>query len=152
MFPEKFSQVSERTHTPIYASLLNIVLMCLCAGLAFSVYGYLVSAANTSFFTALYYFAFALAAIALPYKRPEIWEKGLAKKIFGLPEMTVLGAICAALMVWVMGLSAIGVNEQAWNVTEVWILIGFLVLVYYIWKNRKMGINFMDIYKEIPPP
>jgi APA family basic amino acid/polyamine antiporter len=152
MFPAVFGQVSERTHTPVYATLFNIVMSLIWAAIMFTSFGYLVSAANTSFWTAMYYFIYSLAAMALPYKRPEIWEKGLKKKIFGVPELTLLGAFSAAGMLWILSLSTLGISLLAWNVSTLWMLIGILIVVYYVYKNEKRGIKVMDIYKEIPPP
>ncbi|HMK82709.1 MAG TPA: amino acid permease, partial [Candidatus Bathyarchaeia archaeon] len=152
MFPEKLAQVSDRTHTPVYATLFNIVICCIWSVLAMSVYGFLVAGANTSFMLSFCYFIWCLAAIALPYKRPELWEKGFKKKILGFPEMTFLGAIAAGGMMWILALSTLGISETGWNVTSLWMFLGVLILVYYINKNTKRGIKVMDIYKEIPPP
>jgi amino acid transporter len=152
MFPQVLTQVSERTHTPVYASLFNIVMSCIWAVLAFSTYGFLVSGSNLSFFVAFFYFIYSLAAMALPFKRPEIWEKGPRKTIFGIPEMAVLGAFSAGGMLWILALSTLGISATAWNASVLWLAVGVIVMLYYIQKNQKRGIKAMDIYKEIPPP
>jgi len=152
MFPSAFGKVSERTHTPIYATLFNIVVSLIWAAIMYTSFGYFVSAANTSFWTAFYYLIFSIAAMMLPYKRPELWEKGLKKAIFGVPETTLLGALSAAGMLWILSLSTLGISLTAWNVSVFWMFIGILIFVYYVHKTEKKGIKVAELYKEVPPP
>ncbi len=152
MFPEAFGAVNDRTHTPIKATLFTLVISIIWALVMFTAFGYLVSAANTSFWTAFYYLIYSAAAIALPYKRPDIWEKGVKRRIFGIPESTLIGALSAAGMLWILALSSLGISLLAWNVSSLWMLIGILIFVYYVHKNMKRGINIASIYQEIPPP
>jgi amino acid transporter len=152
MLPSAFGRVSERTHTPVVATLFNVVISIIWAAIMFTAFGYFVSAANTSFWTAIYYFIFSLAAMMLPYKRPELWEKGLKKTIFGVPETTVLGALSAAGMLWILSLSTLGISLTAWNVSVFWMLIGILIFVYYVHRTEKKGIKVAELFREIPPP
>jgi amino acid transporter len=152
MLPETLGKVSDRTHGPVNAAIFNIVFGLVWAGISFTSLGYLVTAANLSFFFALAYFLYSLAAIALPYKRPEVYEKGVKTTIFGMPAISLIGALSAGGMLWILALSTIGISLLAWNVTTIWMLAGFLVFVYYVHRNKKRGINVMDIYNQIPPP
>jgi len=152
MFPAIFGKVSDRTHTPIEATVMAIIGAVVVATLDFTAYGFLVSAANTSFFIAFVYLIVAFTAIILPYKRPDIWEKGLRKKIFGLPEMTLFGLLAAVGMFWILALSTVGISILAWNLTILYILIGVVVFAFFVVRNEKKGIKLMDIYGEIPPP
>lgn len=152
MFPAKLGQVSDRTHAPVNSAIFNIVLGIIWAVISFSTYGYFVTAADLSFFFALAYFIYSLAAIALPYKRPEIWEKGVKTTIFGIPAISVIGALSAGGMLWILALSTIGISMLAWNVTVLWMLAGMIIVVYYFSRNQKRGIRIMDIFSEIPPP
>jgi len=152
MFPEAFGAVNDRTHTPVKATIFTIVICLIWAVIMYTAFGYLVSAANTTYWTAFYYLIYSAAAIALPYKRPDIWEKGIKRRIFGIPDTTLVGALSAAGMLWLLALSSIAISLVAWNVTSLWMLIGILIFVYYVHKNWKRGINMADIYREIPPP
>ena len=152
MFPAVFGDVNDRTHTPVKATLFTIVISAIMAYISFTVYGFLVSAANSVFWSALYYLIYSVAAIMLPYKRPDIWKKGITKTVGGLPLVTVLGALSAIGMLWLLELSTIAISLQAWNVSEVWMIIGVVVFIVYVYKNSKRGISIVDIMGETPPP
>jgi amino acid transporter len=152
MFPAVFGDVNDRTHTPIKATLFTMLVSIIMAVVSFTVFGYLVSAANTVFWTALFYLIYSAAAIMLPYKRPDIWKKGITKTVAGIPLVTILGALSAMGMLWLLALSTIGISLQAWNVSEIWMIIGIAIFVYYAYKNSKRGISVVDIFGEVPPP
>jgi len=99
-----------------------------------------------------FYLIYSAAAIALPCKRSDIWEKGIKRRIFGIPDRTIVGALSAAGMLWLLALSTIAISLVAWNVTTLWMLLGVLIFVYYVHKNWKPGSNIADIYREVPPP
>jgi APA family basic amino acid/polyamine antiporter len=152
MFPAVFGDVNDRTHTPVKATLFTILVSIIFAGISFTYWGYLVTAANTVFWTALFYLIYSAAAIMLPYKRPDIWDKGIIKKVGGIPLVTILGALSAMGMLWLLALSTIGISLTAWNVSEVWMILGILIFVYYTRKNSKRGISVASIFGEVPPP
>jgi amino acid transporter len=118
----------------------------------FTSLGYLASAANSSFWFAFVYVMVAFAAIVLPYKRRDVWEKGTKRRIFGIPDTTLIGAFAAIGMLWILTLSTIGITLLGWDVSILWMLVGVLIFVYYAAKNERRGINIKDIYGEIPPP
>jgi len=152
MFPSVFGKVSDRTHTPIPATIFTMIAAAIVALLMFTAYGYLASAANSSFWFAFVYVMVAFSAIVLPYKRRDVWEKGTKRRIFGIPDTTFVGALAAIGMLWILALSTIGISLIAWNVSILWMLIGVLIFVYFAAKNERRGINITQIYGEIPPP
>jgi len=152
MFPSVFGDVNDRTHTPIKATIFTIGLSIVITYISFTVWGYLVSAANSVFMSSLYYLIYSVAAIMLPYKRPDIWKKGITRTVGGLPLVTLLGALSAIGMFWLLFLSTISISLQAWNVSEIWVLIGVVIFIYYAAKNAKRGISVVNIFGEVPPP
>jgi amino acid transporter len=152
MFPTVFGDVNDRTHTPVKATLFTILVAIVFAFISFTYWGFLVTAANTVFWTALFYLIYSAAAIMLPYKRPDIWKKGIIKTVGGIPLVTILGALSAMGMLWLLALSTIGISLQAWNVSELWMILGIAVFVYYVRKNSKRGISVVQIFGEVPPP
>jgi amino acid transporter len=152
MFPSVFGKVNDRTHTPIEATLACIVGAVLIALLDFTSFGFLVSAANTSFWVSLVYLLVAIVAVTLPYKRPDIWEKGVHRKILGIPDMTFFGAFAVIGMFWILELSAVGVSVLAWNVSVLWLAFGVFIYLFFVHHNMKRGIKVNDIFGEIPPP
>jgi len=152
MFPSAFGKVSDRTHTPIYATIACMLGGIVVALLTLTSYGFLASAANSSFWYAFAYLIVAFTAVVLPYKRPDIWEKGSKSKIAGIPVMSLIGAFGVIGMFWILALSTVGISLVAWNVSVLWMLIGVLIFVYFVAKNEKRGIKMTAIYGEIPPP
>ena len=152
MFPSVFGRVNDRTHTPIEATIFCMIGGIIVAALMFTEYGYLASAANSSFWYAFMYMIVAFAAIVVPYKRKDIWEKGIKRRILGFPELTLIGALAAIGMLWILSLSTIGISLLAWNVSTLWMLIGVLIFIYFVRVHEKRGINVSQIYGEIPPP
>jgi APA family basic amino acid/polyamine antiporter len=152
MFPSVFGKVNDRTHTPIQATIACMVGGVIVSITMFTSYGYLASAANTSFWYAFAYLMVAFTAVVLPYKRPDIWEKGTKRKILGFPEMTLVGVLAVIGMFWILALSTVGISLLAWNVSILWMLVGVLVFAYFIRKNEKRGIKMTQIFGEIPPP
>jgi hypothetical protein len=115
-------------------------------------YGFLASAANSSFWYAFAYLIVAFTATVVPYKFPDIWAKGTKRRIFGIPDMTLVGALGVIGMFWILALSTYGISLLAWNVSILWMLLGVLVFVYFVVKNEKRGIKITQIYGEVPPP
>jgi len=152
MFPTVFGKVSDRTHTPIPATIFTMIAAIIVALTFFTTLGYLASAANSSFWFAFVYVMVAFCAIVLPYKRRDIWEKGTHRRIFGIPDTTFFGALAAIGMLWILTLSTIGISLVGWDVSILWMAIGVLVFVYFAAKNERRGINITQIYGEIPPP
>ena len=152
MFPSVFGKVSDRTHTPIPATVFTMVAAAIVSLVMFTSYGYLASAANASFWFAFVYVMVAFSAIVLPYKRREVWERGTKRRIFGIPDTTLIGAFAAIGMLWILTLSTIGISLVAWDVSILWMLIGILIFVYFAARNERRGINITQIYGEIPPP
>jgi len=155
MFPSMFGDVNDRTHTPVKATIFTIIVSTIFAYISFTTFGFLVSAANSVFWSALYYFIYSIAAIMLPFKRPDIWKKGITKTVGGLPLVTILGAFSAVGMLWLLMLATLPINGggiTAWNVDEVWMMIGVAIFIIYTWKNNKRGISIANIYGETPPP
>jgi len=104
-------------------------------------------------FTCLFFmWPLGLAAIFLPYTRPDLFEKSTFQaKIFGVPWLTIFGAITFAVGFWVM--LTVGLELSAfWSQMGVALLIlaGLLLAVYMYHKNRKEGIDPTKIFTEIP--
>jgi amino acid transporter len=105
-------------------------------------------------FTLLFFiWPLGLAAMFLPYTRPDLFEKSTFQhKIFGIPWVTVLGAITFVVGFWLM--LTVGLE-----LTDIWsqigvaafILIGLLVVAWMYKRNRKEGIDPTKIFTEIPP-
>ena len=152
MFPSVFGKVNERMHTPVPATIACMIGGIIVALLTLTSYGFLASAANSSFWYAFAYLVVAFTAVVLPYKRPDVWEKGMKTKVLGMPVMSLVGALGVIGMFWILALSTVGISLLAWNVSVLWMGVGVLVFALYVVKNEKRGIKLTQIYGEIPPP
>ncbi len=93
-----------------------------------------------------------LAAIFLPYMRPDLYEKSTFQQtIGGVPVITIIGVACF-LVGWFM-FSMVGQYMVFWSymVTAIMLAVGFILVAFMYNKNRKEGIDPTKIFTEIPP-
>jgi amino acid transporter len=152
MFPSAFGKVSDRTHTPVYAALACMVGGVIIAVLTLTSFGFLVAAANSSFWYAIAYLVVAITAAVLPFRRRDIWEKGSKSKVLGIPVMALIGGLGIIGMLWITYQSTFGYSLLAWEDTAAWMVLGVFIYVFYYFKNERRGIKVKQIYGEIPPP
>ncbi|MEI6530590.1 MAG: APC family permease [bacterium] len=105
-------------------------------------------------FTCLFFiWPLGLAAMFLPFTRPDLYEKSTFQaKIGRVPVISILGAITFLVGFWIM--LYVGLE-----LTDIWAQIGMAVLVliglifaaYMYAKNRREGIDPTKIFAEIPP-
>lgn len=93
-----------------------------------------------------------LAAIFLPYMRPDLYEKSTFQyTLGGVPVITILGVVCF-LVGWFM-VSMVGQYMVFWSymATAIMLALGFILVAFMYNKNRKEGIDPNKIFTEIPP-
>ena len=157
--PTVFADVNPRTRTPIYAIAIMTIV-----GLAYayiSIFQYGLLATLFTYGTAGTFMVFmivALAAIAYPYMRKDLFESAhplSQKKVGGVPLIAVMGVISfivSIVVIYAILLPAIG------NVGSV-LLTGILptfvigIVIYVIaWAIRKsQGVDLSMLQKQIPP-
>jgi basic amino acid/polyamine antiporter, APA family len=158
VIPGSLAKVSKRTHTPIAAFVLTAVL-CIAAT-AWAVF-------TTSFVTVLTYVSLltttsllisGIAAMAMPWRRPELYRDSPADwKVAGVPMLPVMGAGCTAVAVMffvivVMFHTNLGI-PKAW--VPFAIILGLFALgavLYYGARavQRGRGVDIELAYKAIP--
>jgi len=108
-------------------------------------------------------FFVSLSAIALVYRRKDIWEKAPFKhSIGGIPLPAICGVIALLGNVWLI--TVFLTNPRSWlnpthdygrvsvGVTFGAIIIGLLIFWYYRYvKGKAIGVDYKTIYAEIPP-
>jgi APA family basic amino acid/polyamine antiporter len=162
LLPEKFSEVNERTHSPIPAILLIMGLVT--AMLAWSV-------VSTDFATWLALGVLAgvvcvvivgVAAFVFPDRRPDLYRASPANvTIAGLPVLkvvAVLSILVMAFLTWLTfaypALALGGKPENAWQIPAFMLMIVIVgLVVYYAAKfvRRGQGIDVDLVYRELPP-
>ncbi|MEF3244576.1 MAG: APC family permease [Caldisericaceae bacterium] len=100
----------------------------------------------------LFIWPLGLAAMFLPFARPDLYEKSIFQyKLGKIPVISILGAITFAIGWWMMLNVTTEQNILAMVLTTLLILVGLLFVLFMWWKNREEGVDPNKIFKEIPP-
>jgi APA family basic amino acid/polyamine antiporter len=162
LLPERFSEVNDRTHSPIPAILLVMSLVTVM--LAWSI-------ASTDFATWLALGVLAgvvcvvivgVAAIVFPTRRPDLYRASPANTtVAGIPVLYIVGPLSIAVMVFLTWLTltypALALYGDASNAWWVPAFIGGIIVVglvvYYGARTirRGQGGDIDLVYKELPP-
>ncbi len=162
LLPEKFSEVNERTHSPVPAILLVMALVTVM--LAWSI-------ASTDFATwlALGVLAgvvcvviVAVAAMLFPSRRPDLFRASPANmSVGGIPVLYIVAPLSILVMVFLTwltlqypALALYGDPNNAWWVPAFIALIVVIGLVVYYGAKlirRGQGIDIDLVYRELPP-
>jgi basic amino acid/polyamine antiporter, APA family len=156
--PDKISAVDDRTHSPIIANA--IVLVVTLIYLALIVWGS--SKFLEIFFTAglaeiLTFFVVALAAMAFPFTRRALYDGSpIRRSIGGVPVLAIVGLL--ALAVYALFFYPLATNDTLGaNTTTGWvataIIAGIGILLYPIsyLLNRARGVDLGLAFKQLPP-
>ena len=103
-----------------------------------------------------------LAAVALPTRRPDLYQSSPANvKFLGIPVLYIVGTLSILIFVGLIAvsfinpLSVMNGNRDDWWWIPAW-LAGLIVggcLLYYVPRlvRSSQGINIKFVYKELPP-
>jgi amino acid transporter len=156
--PNKLGEVSDRTHTPLFA----IALATLTGEIALVV---LTVNANASLLGALLaqilaFIVVSAAGVVFPYRLREVWESAGGRRILGVPAVTLAGLGGVVALVGLLGMflfnPTINATFAATRSLSVKFMVGVVVagLLWYLgaWLwNRSRGVSLALAYKEIPP-
>jgi len=178
VLPEAIADVDERWHSPVKAIIATSVVALLgAAGEAglFSEAGIYLGAtfkgfmdgfglAGTNLWDAIFYFSFAVAALAFPIVKPDIFERAPFRA--SKTVVQVIGAL--AVLANLFFLYIFVFNERAYNLLgllrdfsfagfSVWLATIIIVVVgagfYYYYRSQAAvtGVDYTSIFAEIPP-
>jgi amino acid transporter len=160
LIPAKFSNVSDRFGTPLYAVLLICILTEIYTAFSYygaAVYGILVGLGNI--YTALFLGVAAVSAIVFPLRK-QLFERMpplVQKRLGPIPIISILGVVAFVSLasIFLIG-QIIPAVQQGLNVGEAaWTLGSFFagIPLYYIAKayRRRSGLDLSMVYREIPP-
>jgi amino acid transporter len=158
ILPDKVSEVSDRTHSPVWANM--IVLAITLVFLTLIVYG--PGDFLTLLFTAgaaeiMTFIVVAVAAAIFPYRRRELWEASpINQRLFGVPRITLIGV--AAVIVYFIFLiplltnDTLGANAPVglWATAILFTLPFVIYAISYVW-NRSRGVDLGLAFESLPP-
>ena len=158
ILPQKVSEVSERTHSPLVANA--IVLLLALGFLALICFG--PAQFYTMLFTAgaaeiLTFIVLAFAAAIFPFRRRDLWTASPINKTVGkVPLITIVGALAfcvyVGLEIPLFTNSALGANAMVGIVATVVIaLVPFVIYCVSFLVNRRNGIDLGLAFQTLPP-
>lgn len=157
LLPAKFSQVSERFHTPIWTIVFTLIVSEILILVYVYTPQYLGAYWTISWVISVFPFAVTDLAAALLPARKHLWEQSPVKKwkVAGIPVISIFGIIGAVYVLWasyvVMSIPAFGYGLPAATYTLELVLVPF-VLYWVIRAIRKrQGIDIDLIFRELPP-
>ncbi len=159
VLPTRLSDVNERTHSPIVAN--GLVLLVTLIYLAFIVYG--TSYFLEIFFTAglaelLTFMVVAIAGILFAYRRHDLYERApfTRRRIGSVPTLTLVGI--AALAVYLIFFYPLATNDTlgansstGWWATAIIAGIGILLYPISYAINKARGVDLGLASRELPP-
>ena len=120
-------------------------------GVVATAYNWWITMVGTTVFCIFRYLFAALTSVMIPYVRPEIWERGLAIKVAGIPLDTILGLIALTWWSYIFWWACLELDALTIATYAAWWLIGMAIFVGFYIYNIKRGIDPTTIYKEVPP-
>ena len=152
--PEAFASVHPKYHVPhvsLYFWLILTIGTTAYATWLQMTYGTALSALIGVGYTYVFIrWQMALAAVALPYYRPTLWERSGAWKILGIPLISIGGLIAGFVFFWAI-IAYIPTLEFEIAFTVFVYFWGQLMYMYYGAKNKAKGIDMGAIFGQLPP-
>lgn len=158
ILPSRFARVSPRTHAPNYAIGLTVILGILVLRWAVTndegFFGVLVEAFSLQLITMI---LIGIAAILLPYRRPEVWRSSATTQRFlGIPIVALAGGLTAVLLSGIFYIYLrypdLAIDKGQFFRHCAYIL-GAALLTFFIARaaRRRQGVDVDKLAAEIPP-
>lgn len=158
ILPKKVGEVNRRTHTPVVAIVISMILGLGCLVYAVFAKSFIQVLAYTAVPAVVPFVIVGFAAAVMKWRRPELYHGSSADwRIRGVPVLPLAGAGCSALGVFLFSLvvrfhSNVGI-VHAWSE---WLLIGGIAVValtiYLSAKitRRRQGVDISLAYRTLP--
>jgi amino acid transporter len=155
VMPQRLSRVSDRFHTPVNAIVLGAVLALIPMYLQYFT-SFISAQVNAIFFYSIVWFLAAVSAVLLPFTRRDVYESATGRKRGGIPLISVLGAVAAALFAY-LGYNSIAnpalgpFQLSAQVVVGVVILIPIVIYALSYRYHKARGVDLRLVQSQIPP-
>jgi amino acid transporter len=147
--PKTMAYVSPRWHAPthswIYCFLMQVVFVVVAAFIP------IILSVSLFILGTLLVIWWSESAIALPFQRPRIYERGYKWEVAGFPVMAILGLVSAVLeyVILFAGVATVGITSI--YITVAIMGLGMLGYVVFSQRNSKKGLEPEKIFSEVPP-
>ncbi len=118
LLPEKVAEVDERTGTPIYALLLMVLPSIVVAYLfSYNIANFQSLTLCSTLVIAVTYLGTTIAAILLPYVKPDLYNASPIAKynVLGIPLITVAGVIFGGFLVFLLYRMVLRSERVVWD-------------------------------------
>jgi amino acid transporter len=158
VIPDRVSEVSERTRSPLVANMLVLaVTLIYLAVIVFAGGGFLKLLYTAGIAELLTFFVVALAGIVFAYRRRQLYAASSVRStILGLPALSVIAAVSLAVyilfFVSLCTADALGANGSD-GIRATYIIAIIAILIYPVSKalNRRRGVDLGLAFQELPP-
>jgi basic amino acid/polyamine antiporter, APA family len=158
ILPSRFARVSPKTHAPNYAIGLAVVVSILVLYWAVSSgEGFLKVLYEAVVLQLVTMILIGLAAVLLPYRRPEVWRaSATTKRVLGVPVVALAGALTTVLLAGLffiyMHYPELGIDKGRFY-RDCAIILGAALLTFFVARTARMrqGVDVDKLATEIPP-
>ena len=162
LLPEKVAEVDQRTGTPLYALALMVVPSIIVAYLfSYNIASFQDLTLCSTLVIAVTYLGTTIAAILLPYLKPDLYKASPIAKynILGIPLITIAGVVFGGFLVFLLyqwlidpnDLYGIGISNTS---SVIYMLANYALaaLIYFGFKfaRKREGIDLNKVHAEIP--
>lgn len=159
LLPSSIGRVSSRTHAPNNAIAVVVVLSIAALGWAVTnnedFFSLLVEAIAVQLVAMI---LIGVAALLLPYRRPEIWRSSATTRRFlGIPVVAIAGGLVAVLLSGLfyiyMHFEGLGIDTSQFLGRDAPILLGAALLMFFVarFARSRQGVDVDKLAAEIPP-
>jgi len=151
-FPGIFCQVNETFHSPHWSVILTGLIAYTFVPIPiWGGGGLLIAMADVTFIYILRCLFGAITGVVLPYKKPDIWERGFKLSVGGVPVISICGVIACFWWLWGLAISAWWLSFLEMAYLSFWFAFGAFIWFFYAEYNKRRGIPLESIYGTIPP-
>lgn len=162
LLPERVAEIHPRTRTPLFALLLMVIPSIIVSALfAWNIFDFRSLTLDSTLVIAVTYLGSTIAAIILPYTKPDLYNASpIAKyRVLGIPLITVSGVIFGSFLVFLLyawlfdPLKLYGIGLANTNsIFFILVLYGLALGIYFGFKfyRKKVGIDIDKLHQEIP--
>jgi APA family basic amino acid/polyamine antiporter len=156
VMPQWLSKVSDRFHTPVYAIVLGAGLALIPMYLQYFT-SFISAQVNAVFFYSIVWFLAAVSAVLLPFTRRQVYESATwGKRRRGIPLISVLGAVAAALFAY-LGYNSVANPAVGPFQTSAQVVVGAVILVPVVIYalsyryHKRRGVDLRLAQSQLPP-
>lgn len=158
ILPLKVASVNPRTRAPLVA--LGITLVMVAGLYAWAVWGanFFEVYANAVIITVVALLLLGIAAMVMPYRRPELWRGSLTtRRVAGIPVTTLAGVVATAIAVlngyFFLHYPGLGLTSSGEALRNAGLVCLAAVVVYAIASavRKRQGVSLQKAGSEIPP-